>query len=290
MRSVGEFVRSFLEGHGRGVQSGSYSGAYGQQQGVLARELPVGVYSRASKQQAHECASTGGVFPVNYSASGEAQGSESRYCSGASGPWVDSGTGVDVFDIVNCGPRNRFVVRGVNGELSIVHNCGVAYDTAHQEVFIPVMPRIKLVKEVIESAGSKCIVFVPLTGALEYVAKELRKDYTVEIVHGGTSSNERRRIFREFQDEQNPRVLVANAGAMSHGLTLTAANTIIWFAPPNSNETYNQANARISRPGQKLNQLIVHIEGTTVERRIYDRLKEKTSMQGILLDMIQEAR
>jgi len=168
--------------------------------------------------------------------------------------------------------------------------CGVAYDINHNEVYIPVKPRIELTKEVIANSGSKTIVFVPLTGALEYVAAELGKDYSVEIIHGGTSASERRRIFTAFQNDADPQVLVANAGAMSHGLTLTAASTIIWFAPPNSNETYNQANARISRPGQKLSQLIMHIEGTTVERKIYDRLKEKSSMQGVLLDMIQEAR
>jgi len=168
--------------------------------------------------------------------------------------------------------------------------CGVAYDTTGAEVHIPATNRISLTKDVIESAGGKVIVFVPLTGALESVAAELRKHFTVEVIHGGTSANERNRIFNAFQNTSDPRVLVANAGTMSHGLTLTAANTIIWFAPPNSNEVYNQANARITRPGQTRNQLIVHIEGTSVEQRIYDRLEKKTSMQGVLLDMIQESR
>lgn len=168
--------------------------------------------------------------------------------------------------------------------------CGCGYDPAGNEVHIPVKPRIALTKELIEQSGSKSIVFVPLTGALEHVAAELRKDFSVEIVHGKTSSAERRRIFTAFQNDDDPQVIVANAGAMAHGLTLTAASTIIWFAPPNSNDTYNQANARITRPGQLCTQLIAHIEGTITERRMYDRLREKTSLQGILLDMIQEAR
>ena len=77
---------------------------------------------------------------------------------------------------------------------------------------------------------------------------------------------------------------------MSHGLTLTAASTVIWFAPVTSNEVYQQANARITRPGQKHNQLIVNIEGSLVERKVYTRLKAKQSMQGALLDIIRDER
>ena len=86
------------------------------------------------------------------------------------------------------------------------------------------------------------------------------------------------------------RVLVAQPGAMSHGLTLTAANTIVWFAPITSNETYLQANARITRPGQKVNQLIVMIEGTVMERRYYQRLKDKQKVQGLFIEMVRESR
>lgn len=193
---------------------------------------------------------------------------------------------VEVYDILNCGPRNRFVVRGENGELRVVHNCGAAY-TEDGTVAIPAGPRVELVREVIEEADAKVIVFVPLTGALNMVADELRKDYTVEVVHGGVSKNERDRIFGDFQKAKDPRVLVANAAAMSHGLTLTAANVIVWYAPTTSNEVYEQANARIVRPGQKLNTLIVHVEGSDVERKMYERLQNKGRMQGLLLDMLK---
>jgi SNF2 family DNA or RNA helicase len=51
-----------------------------------------------------------------------------------------------------------------------------------------------------------------------------------------------------------------------------------------SNETYEQANGRITRPGQVNKQYIIHLEGTPIERRIYKRLKEKQSLQGLLLE------
>ena len=166
--------------------------------------------------------------------------------------------------------------------------CGVAYGTDGEHVIIPSKPRMDVLKEVIEESEGKVIVFVPLTGALESVASELRKDFTVETVHGGTSKTDRDRIFNEFQRGLDPRVLVANASTMSHGLTLTAATTIVWYAPVHSNETYEQACARVRRPGQTRTTVIVHIAGTDVERRVYKRLQDKQSMQGVLLDMMKE--
>jgi SNF2 family DNA or RNA helicase len=165
---------------------------------------------------------------------------------------------------------------------------GAMYDGSGETAFVPATNRLALTEEIIEEAGSKVIVFVPFTGALEAVAKHLAKKYTVEIIQGSTPKGERDRIFREFQHTDNPRVLVAQASAMSHGLTLTAASVIIWFAPVNSLETYEQACARITRPGQKLNQLIVNIEGSPVEKAMYERLQKKGKMQGLLLDLLKQ--
>jgi SNF2 family DNA or RNA helicase len=166
--------------------------------------------------------------------------------------------------------------------------CGAAYTDTGDTVFIPAANRLRLTEEIIEAAGSKVIVFVPFTGALEAVAAHLRKTYTVEVIRGATSKSERDRIIREFQHGAEPEVLVAQASAMSHGLTLTAASVVVWFAPPNSLEVYEQACARITRPGQKLSQLIVNVEGTPAERRIYERLQSRGRMQGLLLDLVEE--
>jgi SNF2 family DNA or RNA helicase len=75
---------------------------------------------------------------------------------------------------------------------------------------------------------------------------------------------------------------------MAHGLTLTAASTIIWYGPVTSNEQYVQANGRIERIGKHHTSNVVHIEGTALERKMYSRLKMKQKLQGLLLDLIQE--
>jgi SNF2 family DNA or RNA helicase len=164
--------------------------------------------------------------------------------------------------------------------------CGVVYGE-DKDVYLPAKPRIEVVKEVIEESGTKTIVFVPFKGVLKYVASELSKDFTVAMISGETSKTDRDRIFHEFQALSDPKVLVAQPAAMSHGLTLTAASTVVWFAPVTSNEIYEQANARVTRPGQKHTQFVVNIEGSEVERRIYARLRDKQKMQGLLLETIR---
>jgi hypothetical protein len=82
-------------------------------------------------------------------------------------------------------------------------------------------------------------------------------------------------------------VLVAQPDAMSHGLTLTAANTIVWYGPTLRNETYQQANARIIRPGQKHSQFIINIESSAVERGAFKRLNNRQKMQGLFLETVQ---
>ncbi len=165
--------------------------------------------------------------------------------------------------------------------------CGVAYGK-DGEVSIPAQPRIDEVIANIESAQAKVIVFAPLTGALNAFADKLRDRYTVSVVYGETSKTQRDEIFADFQRPDGAQVLVAQPGTMAHGLSLVAADTIIWYAPTNSSETYQQANARIVRPGQLLNTRIVRIEGSPMERKMYARLEKRESTQGILLDLFAD--
>lgn len=165
--------------------------------------------------------------------------------------------------------------------------CGVAYDQGGEDVVLPAGPRIEVLKELIEESEGKVLVFVPLTGVLEHLKTELEKHWTVAVVHGETPKGERDQIFTAFQKSAEPHIILANPGTMSHGLTLTMATTIIWYAPVHSGETWEQANARIRRPGQTKTTVIATIAASDIERRIYDRLRQKQSAQGALLEMMK---
>jgi SNF2 family DNA or RNA helicase len=119
----------------------------------------------------------------------------------------------------------------------------------------------------------------------------LLKDYldknniTSEIISGDVSAQSRTRIFNRFQTESNPKVLIIQPQAAAHGVTLTAANVIIWYSPVTSIETYLQANARINRKGQKNAMTIVHIQGSAVERKLYAMLSSKLDHHSQLTDL-----
>ena len=166
--------------------------------------------------------------------------------------------------------------------------CGVVYDDDKQNIELDCLPRIKVVEEVIEEAGEKVIVFVPLTGTLHMLERKLKNRWSTAIVNGAVSAAKRNKIFNDFQNSEEPRVLIAHPATMAHGLTLTMASTIIWYGPVTSNEQYVQANGRIERIGKKHVSNIVHIESIAVESKMYDRLRNKQKLQGLLLDLIQQ--
>lgn len=165
--------------------------------------------------------------------------------------------------------------------------CGVVYGKDGEHIQLPNQPRIDVLKELIAESEGKVLVFVPLTGVLEDVAANLQDEWSVATVHGATPKNERDEIFRNFQDSTEPHVIVANPGTMSHGLTLTAATTVVWYAPIHSNDIYEQACARVRRPGQTRTTVIAHIATSDIERKIYTRLQKKQKLQGALLEIMK---
>lgn len=165
---------------------------------------------------------------------------------------------------------------------------GFVYTKDKGPIEIDHKPRMDALMELLDEAEGKVLVFADFVHAAEMVAKELvAKGYSVAQVSGDTPLHLRSRIFGEFQSAMAPRIIVAHPKCMSHGLTLTAANLIVWYSPTTSPETYEQACARITRPGQARKSLIMHLTGTNIESKLYKRLQQKASLQGALLEMFE---
>ncbi len=171
--------------------------------------------------------------------------------------------------------------------------CGAVYGADHEVHKTDAAPRVSVLKEVIDEAGGKVLVFAPLTSVVNMLFATLKEEYgenSVARVYGGTSQTARSEIFRKFEQDVHPRIIIADPGTMSHGLTLVSANTIVWFGPTDRPEIYDQANARINRPGQTRKMLIVRLASTSIEREIYKRLHEKAGLQGAILKLAEEDR
>lgn len=195
--------------------------------------------------------------------------------------------------------RNKLVAEVASGAITAANEavktqklvqiaCGVAYDEAGVPIELPCKPRVAELLECLEQVGGKAIVFVPLTGVLDMLKRQLSKFYRVGVVNGGVSLKERSTIFRDFQDSNRVEILLAHPATMAHGLTLTSARAIIWYGPITSNEQYTQANARTERIGKKHTTMVIHIAATDLELRMFKRLESKQKLQGILLDMLGE--
>jgi SNF2 family DNA or RNA helicase len=166
---------------------------------------------------------------------------------------------------------------------------GAVYTDDKQVLEFDVSNRLKIILEVIQEATHKVLVFVPFTHTIELLHSFLEKQkISTEIISGKVSLNKRSAVIKEFQESADPRVLVIQPQAASHGLTLTAANTIIWYAPVTSVETYLQANARIDRPGQHNPMTIVHIQGSEVERKLYTMLRNNITNHSKIIDLYRQ--
>lgn len=163
---------------------------------------------------------------------------------------------------------------------------GAVYSDNKEVVEFDVSNRLQVVLEVIEESSHKVLVFVPFTHTIELLRATLEKNnISCGVINGQVSVNKRSELVTQFQNNPEPHVLIIQPQAASHGLTLTAANTIIWYAPVTSVETYLQANARINRPGQKNAMTIVHIRGSEVENRLYSMLQNNISNHEKIIDL-----
>lgn len=169
-------------------------------------------------------------------------------------------------------------------------SCGLIYGENKQLARLDMSNRFKALLEIIDGCAEKIIVFVPFRSVVALLAEKLKKKgYSVAVIDGAVPDGARAKIFNKFQNasRKDLQIIVAHPKTMSHGLTLVAASTIVWYAPFPSNEVYQQANGRIVRPGQTKHTTIVRMAATAVERKVYKQLQEKGRMQQALLDLVQ---
>ena len=166
---------------------------------------------------------------------------------------------------------------------------GAVYTSTKEVVEFDVKNRLNAVLEVIEESSHKVLVFVPFSHTIQLLEEFLKKQgVTTERIDGSIPVSKRGDTVKRFQESENPRVLIIQPQAAAHGLTLTAANTIIWYAPVTSVETYLQANARIDRPGQKNNMTVVHIMGSPVETKLYRLLRGNIQHHAEIIQLYKQ--
>ena len=168
-------------------------------------------------------------------------------------------------------------------------SAGAVYTDDGDTLEFDISSRYKVLKEVIDEASKKVLVFVPFKSTISMLKEALTADkITTEIISGDVPASARTDIFKRFQTQDDPRVMIIQPQAAAHGVTLTAADTIVWWAPVPSLETYAQANARIHRSGQTAKCTVVQLDSSPVERKLYSMLDKRMDVHSKVLDLYRE--
>jgi SNF2 family DNA or RNA helicase len=168
-------------------------------------------------------------------------------------------------------------------------SAGAVYTDEGDTLEFDIKHRYKVLREVIDESSQKVLIFVPFKHTIDILTDKLRADgITTEVIRGDVPVARRTDIFKRFQEAHDPRVLVIQPQAAAHGVTLTAANTVVWWGPTPSLETYAQANARVHRAGQKHPCTVVQLQGSAVEKRVYSLLDKRIDVHTKMIDLYKE--
>ena len=196
--------------------------------------------------------------------------------------------------------RKQMLVKAAGEEITTINaaanlnkllqlSSGAVYSDTGEIVEFDASNRLRVLKEVIDESSHKVLVFAPFRHAIQVIKESLEKDgYTAEVIDGSVPVNKRTDIFKRFQTTPEPRVLIIQPQAASHGVTLHAANTIVWWGPITSYETYAQANARVHRSGQKNPCTVIKLRGSNVEKKLYEALQNKQDIQGSIMALYND--
>ena len=173
-------------------------------------------------------------------------------------------------------------------------SAGVVYDLEGRHEVLDFSNRLTALTDIINEAATPVVVFVPYRGVQAILVKELNSIYghdQVALINGDTSLAERTEIMRKFQACEI-KILLAHPKTTSHGIDLTASNTIVWYLPTHSNELYLQSLDRIRRLSSLTrnhkNFLVYQFYSTKIEENIYKSLAEKGLTQAKVLELIRQ--
>lgn len=167
---------------------------------------------------------------------------------------------------------------------------GWVYTSNPDFVRLDPTPRLAALVDLINAAEHKVLVAIPYRHALHGISKIFSmKGVDIDhcVVDGQTQHRER--LFNAFQSTDKYRVMLVHPQCVAHGVTLTAADTTIWYLPITSLDIYEQFNARFRRVGQKHKQQLFHLQSTATEKKIYRMLREHQKTQDMFLSLVEQA-
>jgi len=169
-------------------------------------------------------------------------------------------------------------------------SAGAAYADNGEVVEFDCSSRLNVLMEALEETDRKVLVFATYRHSIDTIVSYLEsKNISCKKIDGSVSVSKRTQIFKNFQTTSDPRVLVIQPQSAAHGVTLTAADTVVFWGPVMSTETYIQCCARSDRKGQDSDKVtVIHIEGSDIERKMFKRLASRVKNNNLLVELYEE--
>jgi SNF2 family DNA or RNA helicase len=147
--------------------------------------------------------------------------------------------------------------------------------------------RVNELIEILSEMEGKAIIWAHYQWDIKDIIKEIVKVYgpgSVVDYYGLTPQSERQDNIRKFQDDPKCRFLVGTPATGGYGITLTAANTVIYYSNGYDLEKRLQSEDRAHRIGQKKNVTYVDIIAEdTVDEKIVKALRKKINIASEVL-------
>jgi len=148
--------------------------------------------------------------------------------------------------------------------------------------------RLTALMDCLEETEGKAIIWATYREDIKNIVATLKKAYgeasTVEY-HGGVDATLRQDHIAQFQDVKGPtRYFVGNPSTGGYGITLTAANTVIYYSNSYDLEKRLQSEDRAHRIGQTGSVTYVDlVSEKTIDERIIKSLKAKVNIANEIM-------
>ena len=141
--------------------------------------------------------------------------------------------------------------------------------------------------------GKKLVIFarfIPEVRAIEELTKKLLpKGKKAVCIYGEIKKEDRGQIVQQFQTDPDTMIFVGQIDTAGTGITLTAADTCVYYSKTYNYATYEQSLSRIHRIGQKNTCTYIDLVAEkTVDERISKSLAKKEDMAKTVVDNWRE--
>ena len=147
--------------------------------------------------------------------------------------------------------------------------------------------RIKELMNILEETEGKAIIWANYQKDVTQIVENIEKEYgpgSVVDYYGLTPQEDRQDNIRKFQSDPKCRFLVGTPSTGGYGITLTAANTVIYYSNGYDLEKRLQSEDRAHRIGQKKNVTYIDIIAEeTVDEKIVKALRDKINIASEVL-------